>query len=144
VSEEATPQEEEATTPNAAPIDLRLAVFSADDIETDELFVDLWNVTFEIRSMTGGDRATLMASFQKTDGTVDYHKMYPSLVIAGAYNPATGEPVFSAKDIDALNKKSGKALEQVARRVQDMSGMTQKTEDEAGKSSSTQTEAEAS
>jgi len=55
------------------------------------------------------------------------------LLISSVYDPETGEKVFTALDMEALQEKSASAVEFVAQKVMQVSGMTAKAVDEEGK-----------
>lgn len=112
---------------------LRDRILQAKDIESHKTHVEQWGVDLDIRTMTAIERSRLVSSCTKEDGTVDMEKMYPMLLISSVYDPETGEKVFSAEDIDALQDKSASALEFVAQKVMEVSGMTAKAVDEEGK-----------
>lgn len=114
---------------------LRELIFAADDTESEIVTVPQWGVDIEVRSMTGKERAAFLESFTDEDGQVRWDALYPSLIIATSYDPETGEKVFHPDDHDALNSKSGAALEKVAQAGMRLSGMSEKAEESAGKSS---------
>ena len=112
---------------------LRDRILQAKDIQSHSLQVEQWGVALEIRTMTAVERSRLVASCTKTDGTVDMEKMYPLLLIAAVYDPESGEKVFTTEDIPALQEKSAAAIELVAQKVMEVSGMTPKAVDVEGK-----------
>lgn len=112
---------------------IRDRILQAKDIHSSSLTVEQWDVKLEIRTMTAVERSRLVATCTKPDGTVDMEKMYPLLLIAAVYDPETGEKVFTAEDMGALQDKSAAAVELVAQKVMEVSGMTAKAVDEEGK-----------
>jgi hypothetical protein len=58
-----------------------------------------------------------------------------SVVIATAFDPSTGERLFTSDDLAALNSKSAKAVMSVAEVGARLSGLTDEEEVEAGKDS---------
>jgi hypothetical protein len=115
---------------------LREAIFGADDSESEVVTVPQWGgLKIEVRSMTGSDRAAFMQSFQDDEGKVSWEALYPSLIITTAYDPESGERIFEVGDEAALNSKSAAALELLAGAAMRLSGMSEKAEEEAGKSS---------
>lgn len=112
---------------------LRDRILQAKDIQSNKFTVEQWGVELDIRTMTAIERSRLVATCTKPDGTVDMEKMYPMLLIAAVYDPETGEKVFSAEDIQALQEKSAAAVEFVAQKVMEVSGMSPKSVDVEGK-----------
>lgn len=112
---------------------LRDRILQANDIQSNIITVTQWGVDLDIRTMTAIERTRLVSLCTKTDGTVDMEKMYPMLLIAAAYDPITGEKVFTADDMVALQDKSASAIEFVAQKVMEVAGMTAKAVDEEGK-----------
>ncbi len=102
---------------------LRDKILAADDIEARQVEVPEWGVTVEIRTPTVRRRGELMAEFMQ-DGELDYVKLYPALVVATAYDPDSGEQLFTIADMDALAEKSAKALETLGEVAVELAGMT--------------------
>lgn len=115
---------------------LKQAIAEANDIERVELFVEQWNVTIGVQSMSGADRAKVIANYSDEDGKVSFDRLYPELLIRCTYDPESGEPVFEDTDADRqlILSKNGRALETVARKAMEMSGLDEKAEERAGKS----------
>lgn len=102
---------------------LRDLILSANDIKSEKVHVDVWDVDLEIRGLTGKERAELLQQCFTPQGGMDLEKMYPLLAIMSVHDPETGEKVFQPEDRDALNEKSGAALEQIAQVAMKLSGM---------------------
>lgn len=116
--------------------ELRNKILASDDIETELIEVEKWGVKIEIKGMSGLHRAQFLQGFSKEDGSVDYERLYPFLVIATAYDPDTGEKIFSDDDVPALNQKSGKVLETLGQAALKLSGMGADSIAQEGKGSS--------
>jgi hypothetical protein len=114
-------------------VSLRDRILQADDIKKHTLAVEAWGVELEIRTMTAVERSRLVGTCTKPDGSVDMEKMYPLLLVAAVYDPDTGGKVFTTADVDALQEKSAAAIELVAQKVMEVSGMTAKAVDQEGK-----------
>ena len=114
---------------------LRDRIFAADDSESEIVHVPQWDVDIEVRSMNGKSRANFMESFTDDSGNVSWEKLYPSLVIATSFDPETGERIFEPGDEEAINTKSAAALELVASAAMRLSGLSERAEETAGKSS---------
>ena len=114
---------------------LKDKILSADDTVAETLTVEAWNVTVQIRSMSGAARARLLQTAVDDGGKVDLAKIYPDIIIGCTFDPETGEPVFQPADRDALMQKSGAALDEVANVAMRLSGFSEKAVDKAGKDS---------
>lgn len=114
---------------------LRDRILAADDIGKTLIEVPQWGVELEVRTMSAGKRSRMLQTCSLGDGTVDLDKLYPMLLVATVFDPATGERVFSEDDMELLQEKSAGAIEFVALQAMQMSGMTAKAVDEEGKGS---------
>ncbi len=112
-------------------MNLRETIFSADDITKEIVEVPEWGVSVEIRAMTAAERAKLGESAMVGDKT-NVGLMYALTVIASVYDPATGLPVFSDNDREAILSKSGSVIERLATKALGASGLTEKAVDQAG------------
>lgn len=119
---------------------LRDQIRAAKDIEHQLVEVPEWDVVVEMRTPTVRARGEMISEFMKDNGTIDYVRMYPSLVIACAYDPETGDKAFTLEDLDWLAEKSAKALERLGEVAVELSGMEKAAERlDAGKDASTPT-----
>jgi hypothetical protein len=109
---------------------LKEAIFSSDDITKELVEIPEWGVTVEVRSMTANERAKLGEGAAKGDKT-DVGAMYALTVIATVYDPATGLPVFTAQDKEAILSKNGAVIERLATKALGSSGLGEKAVDEA-------------
>lgn len=115
---------------------IREQILGAKDIRSETVAIPEWGVTVEVRGLTGTQRARLMKNGFDARGTVDFERLYPELIIASVFDPETGEPVFGEADREALNAKSGAALEQVAQSAMRISGLSPDAGAQAEKNSS--------
>ena len=109
---------------------LRERILSAQDIQSERVYVPEWDVEVEVRSMTGAQRARVLQG-ATVDGEVDLERLYPILLIETVYDPETGDRVFSPADRDALNAKNSGALERIAKVAMRLSGIDAGAEDAA-------------
>lgn len=107
----------------AVKMTLRDKILNAQDIKSEEVTVEEWGVKVEVRGLTGQARGQLLNTCMDKFGGMDLEKMYPELVIACCYDIETGERIFSPADREAINTKSGMALEKVASVAVRLSGM---------------------
>lgn len=111
-------------------------ILSAEDIVRETVDVPEWDVTLEIRGMTGAERTRIMALAMGSDGVgLDFQQVYPEIVIATTFDCETGEQVFSPEDRVALMSKSAQAIDRIAMVGMRLSGFTKDAADEAGKDS---------
>lgn len=102
---------------------LRDKILNAKDIKTELVVIEEWDTTVEVKSLTAKKRARIIGEAMDGKGKMDFEKLYPDLVISSTYDPETHEPVFQMADRDALNEKSGGALEKIAQVVLKLSGL---------------------
>lgn len=114
---------------------LRDRILAAEDIDSRTIHIEQWDVDVELRTLSAVERTRLVKSCTDAEGLVDLEKMYPLLVIASCYDPETGGKVFDISDMDAVGDKSASAIEFVARKAMEMSGMNPNAVDTEGKDS---------
>ncbi len=112
---------------------LRESILGAKDIQTETVSVPEWDVTVQVRGLTGTQRARLLKNGFEPSGAVNFERLYPELVIASTFDPESGERVFTDADRDALNEKSGKALERIAQAAMRVSGLNPDANEDAAK-----------
>jgi hypothetical protein len=113
---------------------LRDKILNASDIKAEEKYIEEWDATIEVRSMNGAQRARLMREgFDRETQQINWD--YASVFIAGAYDPGTGELIFTEADRDALNEKHGGILEDVAMEILRLSGLSDASLADAEKNS---------
>ena len=110
---------------------LRKTILGADDIEAVPYEVPEWGVTLELRTPNADERMTMTSMFSGGD-EVDMTKMFPALIVSCAYDPASGERVFTADDLALLGQKNGAVVQRVGQRCMEVAGMTEAAVD-AGK-----------
>lgn len=96
------------------PKSLKDKIQAADDIKSEMVEVPEWGVTVEVRTISGARRAEVFSRATNTEGNVVAGTAYISLIVAAAYDPETGEPLFSQDDVEWLKEKSAKATERIA------------------------------
>jgi hypothetical protein len=115
---------------------LKQAIADAEDELSEDVFVPEWNVTLQVRSLSGHARASIVEQLQGADGA-SFSTFYPELVIESTYDPDTGEKVFNNDEADRnlILSKNAKALDRVAKKAMQMSGLAEESEGEVGKPS---------
>jgi len=133
---EVSPVSIEPVPQTGEDVDLRASIFAIDDIPVERVPVPEWGgIVIEVRGMTGGDRAAMMADVAE-NGSVDFSSMYADIIIKTSYNPATGARIFTDGDRASINAKSGLVVDRIAMVGMRLSGMSgEKAVDEAGKPS---------
>lgn len=116
---------------------LRDQILNRDDIQSELVEVPEWDVTVEMRGMTGADRAAILQAAMLPGGGVDLQAFFPDVIIACAHDPETGARLFAAEDRAALMSKSGKAIDRLANSGLALSGMTEAAQNSLGKGSLT-------
>jgi hypothetical protein len=114
-------------------VSIRDQIINADDIEHEIIEVPVWGVSIEVRSMTGRARTRLIKTATDNDGQLDMETLYPDMVILCAFDPETGEQIFTQDDRDLLLSKSAGPLELIALAAMRISGMTPDAIEVAGK-----------
>lgn len=106
-----------------------------------------WDVTVEVRSMTLGDRNDMSIKMIEMGaaGNDDRRSFYP-MVIATCTFDANGDKVWDETDIAWLNSLDAAVLDKIAKPAMELNGFgdEKKVEEEAGKSSGTETSESAS
>lgn len=116
---------------------LRDKILAAKDIPSEELLVKEWGITVLVKGMTAGERITLMQNaFDQKTQQVNMAAVYPDVVVSCIHDPASGEPIFTAADKEALMAKSSAAIESIAAVGLRLSGIGSEPQDAAGKDSS--------
>lgn len=112
---------------------LRDKILQAPDIASEMVEVPEWDVTVEVRGMSGADRARIFEAVTE-GGEIKASMLYAETVIATAYDPETGAPVFDESDVSALMQKSAQAIDRLAKVGLRLSGMEgEASTDAAGK-----------
>lgn len=111
---------------------LRERILNAPDIKKELKRVEGWDVTVEVRTLTGEQMFAVKkgsAVMEKNaDGedveVQDQAKLYATLLIASVFDPETGLPVFQPEDRDALIGKSFAVLDEVVTVAMRICGLT--------------------
>ncbi|HVM20530.1 MAG TPA: hypothetical protein VM307_11260 [Egibacteraceae bacterium] len=110
---------------------LRDLILSLDDAAEAPIYIAEWKVWLKVKSMTGLERARVLAKLQDRKGKVKQEALYPEIVAAGVYHPTTDERVFRREDAKALNGKLAGVLERLAIKIMKVSGLDDDAEDDA-------------
>lgn len=118
---------------------IRARIRAARPYKSKTVHVDEWDSDFELRSMTLGDRNAMMTSLMPEGETkADPAKMFPAIIVACTFDE-DGEHVFTPLDEGWLNSLDASVVDQLAKPAMELSGMSDKSvDDAAGKSDSTE------
>lgn len=124
---------------------LRERILRKNDRASESLTIPEWDVTVEVRSMSGKlrNRYVELVTTNGLDKESDPAKvgavmlpLMPEFVLDGVYDPETGERVFQEGDLEALLEKDGEVIQRIAQKVIGLSKLGEQAVDEAGKPSS--------
>lgn len=115
---------------------LRDKIKSTPDSSSEVIEIPEWDVKLEVRSMTARVRARMLRDcVDPDDGTMDFEKLYPALLVACCYDPDSAEAVFGEADIEWINDKASGPVERLAQAGMRLSGLSREAVD-AGKGDS--------
>ena len=112
----------------------REKILNANDRREETVTVPEWDTDLLVIGQTAAARARWIQD-AVVDGKLDFSRVYADLVIACAHDPETRLPVFEETDREALNQKSGAALELVAQAAIRVNALSTTAIDVAGKNS---------
>ena len=104
---------------------LKDQILHADDIQTEQVFVPEWDVTGELWSLDV-ESFTEIGRVSTASGSTNMREIYLSMLVAGVYDPETGQPVFTEADKPALAGKSMQVAERLVGHLNRLSGMGEK------------------
>lgn len=108
-------------------VSLKDKILASSDVATELVQVPEWGVELEVRGLSAGQWTRITnASVRKVAGEVtpDLSRLYSLLIVAGVFDPKTGEQVFTESDAVAVMNKSMKPIERLAKTVNRLSGIT--------------------
>lgn len=114
---------------------IRDLILNSNDIPRELVKVKEWNIEVEVRGMTGAERTRIL-DLAQGDGGMNLQMVYPEIVISTAFDPESGEQIFSPADRTALLSKSANALDTLATVGMRLSGFLAETSNDLGKDSS--------
>lgn len=109
---------------------------SSADMARESIIVDEWDVTLEVRSMSARQRARFASSFDQGETTDRIETLWRSVLTSCCFDPETGELLFDNSDMEwLLNEKSGVVVDRIVNACLEVSGLKEKSVDDAGKAS---------
>lgn len=112
-------------------------IVEADDLDYEDVPVPEWkNRTVRIQSLSGEDRDAYEAKQvalrnQGKDVELRLANFRAKLVAKCMVDPATGERVFSDKQVQLLGRKNGRVIKRLYNIAQRLSGMTEESKEAA-------------
>lgn len=93
----------------------REAVLAANDLKTEPVAVPEWGGQINVRSLTGAERDDYEQGLVRSRGPdpdANLKNVRAQLIVAAAVDDA-GQKLFEAEDVEALGRKSARALNRV-------------------------------
>jgi hypothetical protein len=108
-------------------------------LNKESIYIADWDVTIEVRSMSARQRATLQSVISADNSSTGdkQEQMWTFLFCNCCFDIETGEPVFSAEDMEwLLDQSAFTPIDQLATKCLEVSAIGKKASDDLGKSSS--------
>lgn len=115
------------------------AIFAADDILTEEVYIPEWKGTVTVCGMTGAGKDAYEKSIVDIKGnkhTINRDHLRGKLLLRTVCD-ANRQPLFTESDLIRLGTKSASVLDRLCEVAQRLSGMRQEDADELKKTSET-------
>lgn len=115
---------------------LRDEILGMQDCGEKVITVPQWGKEVLVKAFTTADRYDLQeqcTTFANDEPDVDGKRLLALTVIGAAYDPKTGEKIFTAADIDAVLSKAYGAIELIARTANELSGIGKAQQEDAEK-----------
>jgi len=117
-------------------VSIKDKIRSSADMARESITVDEWDVTLEVRSMSARQRARFASSFDQGETTDRIETLWRSVLTSCCFDPETGELLFDDSDMEwLLNEKSGVVVDRIVNACLEVSGLKEKSVDDAGKAS---------
>jgi len=115
---------------------LKDLIAAADDIPSELMIIEEWEVEVLLKGMTAGQRLSLLQrATNQRDESVDMQLFYPEVVALTVHDPETQEPVFTLADRELIMSKSSAVVERLATAGLRLSGFDRTVSEELGKTS---------
>ena len=108
----------------------------ASDRAKESVEVPEWDVTIEVRSMSAKQRARFATLIDSGVAGDRVEGLWTNILTSCCFDPETGEALFDVSDMEwLLEEKSGAVIDRIVAACLEVSGLTPKAVDDAGKSS---------
>ena len=117
---------------------LKDQILAANEGQSEKVPMPEWECTIEMRSITAADlEAWQWETYQqnKDDTRANKSNLRTRLVVRCAFDPDTGEKVFTDADVDALNLKPSKIIERLYKVAEKLNAVTEKDVNDLAKNS---------
>jgi hypothetical protein len=104
----------------------REEIFAVEDLKAEELYIPEWDTSVYVRGLTGKERDEFETAMIQMNGKRTMSLSLANVrarLVSMACIQADGTRLFSRKDIEILGKKSAAALDRIAARIQELSGL---------------------
>lgn len=113
-------------------------ILQADDIEQEEVEVPEWGGGVIVEALSGEERSTFRDNHVKVDPNnpeqMEFkQKDSEERLVALCAVDEDGERLFKPEDVKRLRKKSSRALDRVASKARELSGLEEEDQEEAKK-----------
>lgn len=88
-----------------------------------EVVPEFEGIQLELRELTGAQRLQYQESVKTEEGQVVLAEYYATALVLGAYDPETGERVFTLEDREALYEKGFMVIERLGKKILSLSGI---------------------
>jgi hypothetical protein len=118
---------------------IRDTIFAADDLDSEIVEVPEWGVKVTLRALSGVQRSVMMDRTMPVDGgeasTPQVARWFNvMMLILCAYDPETGNALFTDEDLDALQQKNVAVIDRLGKLCAQKSGFAPDALEEATKS----------
>lgn len=110
------------------------AILGASDLKHEDVSVPAWGGSVRVRTMTGQERDEFRTAISTEEGGIPVGKFAAALLVATLVDES-GERLFSAADMDALQKKSAASLDAPAAVAMRLNGLGGQATEDAVKNS---------
>jgi len=109
----------------------RDSILQSNDLKTEQVKIPEWNGSVFVRTMSGWERDEFEASIgdARKNGRLDIRGLKARLVTLTAVDES-GKLLFAAGDVEALQRKSAKAIERIFQKAQELNGLGDESVDE--------------
>lgn len=112
------------------------SIFNTKDVDEKVIEVPQWaNLKIKVRGLSAAQLREVRRGSKDDRGNLDDVLFMANMVIAGVYDPATNNPVFSPVHRDQVLQKNPQALKFIAEEVSRISGFTEDALEEEVKNS---------